>query len=90
MPHAAHFLERLDRVTRAHTEWALNLYRDHEALAYVLEHASVTKTVERVALTIGDDVKMGPYVIVPRDGKFVTCLGQGMSPAPWPTSRARD
>ncbi len=84
MPHAAHFLERLDRVTRAHTEWALNLYRDHEALAYVLEHVSVTKTVERVALTIGDDVKMGPYVIVTRDGKFVTCLGQGMSPAPWP------
>jgi hypothetical protein len=84
VPHAHHFLQRLDRVTREHTEYALNLYNDHEALKYVLGNLHTPKGAERVALTIGDDPREGPYVIVTHDGHFVTCLGKGMSTGPWP------
>lgn len=77
MAHAHHFLERLDRVTRAHAEFALGLYRDHEAVRYVLERANLPEDVDRVALAI-DDAKEGPFIIVTRDGRFVTCLGKGM------------
>jgi hypothetical protein len=79
VPHAHHFLERLDRVTRAQTEFALGLYRDHEAVKFVLEHAAIKEGVERIALCIGEDVKVGPYVVVARNGFFVTCLGEGMT-----------
>jgi hypothetical protein len=77
VPHAHHFLERLDRVTRAQTEFALELYRDHEAVHYVLEHVRLPAEAPRVALAI-DDAREGPFVIVTRDGRFVTCLGVGM------------
>jgi hypothetical protein len=75
--HAHHFLERLDRVTRAQTEFALELYRDHEAVAYVLDRVNLPEGATRVALAI-DDPKEGPFVIVTREGRFVTCLGRGM------------
>jgi hypothetical protein len=75
--HAHHFLERLDRVSREQTEFALTLYRDHEAVAYILDHAKVAVGAQRVALSI-EDPKEGPFVIVSRDGHFVTCLGAGM------------
>jgi hypothetical protein len=75
--HAHHFLERLDRVTREQTEFALGLYRDHEAVAFVLGHVNLPPEPTRVALAI-DDTKEGPFVIVTRDGRFVTCLGRGM------------
>jgi len=78
LPHAHHFLGRLDRVTRAHTEFALNLYNDGEAVKFVLERAHLPREAERIALAIGD-AKQGPFVIVTRDGRFVTCLGEGMS-----------
>jgi len=77
VPHAHHFLERLDRVTREQTEFALGLYRDHEAVRYVLDHVNLPPAAERVALAI-DDARDGPFVIVTRDGRFVTCLGKGM------------
>jgi hypothetical protein len=32
----------------------------------------------------GGRERTGPFVIVARDGHFVTCLGAGMSPGPWP------
>lgn len=77
MPHAHHFLDRLDRITRAQTEFALALYRDHEAVRYVLEHVRLPPEAERVAIAI-EDPREGPFVLVTRDGKFVTCLGAGM------------
>lgn len=77
MPHAHHFLERLDRVTRAHMEFALELYRDHEAVKYILDHVNLPEGAARVAFAI-DDPREGPFVIVTRDGRFVTCLGAGM------------
>jgi hypothetical protein len=75
--HAHHFLERLDRVSRAQTEFALKLYRDEEAVNYVLDRVNMPLGTERVALAI-DDPQKGPFVIVTRDGHFVTCLGAGM------------
>jgi hypothetical protein len=77
VPHSHHFLERLDRVTRAQTEFALELYRDHEAVAYVLDRVNIPPDTDRIALAI-DDVREGPFVIVTREGRFVTCLGTGM------------
>jgi hypothetical protein len=76
VPHAHHFLERLDRVTRAQMDFALGLYRDHEAVRYVLEHVKLPEA-ERIALAI-DDPEEGPFVLVTREGRFVTCLGKGM------------
>ncbi|HEX8792070.1 MAG TPA: SEC-C metal-binding domain-containing protein [Polyangiaceae bacterium] len=77
MAHAHHFLERLDRVTREQTEFALGLYRDHEAVRWLLEQVKLPPGAERIALAI-DDAREGPFVLVTRDGKFVTCLGKGM------------
>jgi hypothetical protein len=77
VPHAHHFLERLDRVTRQQTEFALELYRDDAAIAYVLERVHLPPDAERVALSLDDPVD-GPFVIVTRTGRFVTCLGRGM------------
>jgi hypothetical protein len=83
VPHDDHFLQRLDRITREQTEFALSLYRDHEALAWLLERVSLPPEATRVALAIGK-AGDGPFVVVTRDGHFVTCLGAGMSPGPHP------
>jgi hypothetical protein len=77
VPHAHHFLERLDRVSRAQTEFALGLYRDDDAVRFVLDRVNLPATAERVALAL-DDQREGPFVIVTREGRFVTCLGRGM------------
>jgi hypothetical protein len=83
MGHDAHFLERLDRVSRDQTELALGLYRDHEAVRHLLDREAIAKEASRIAISL-DDPRRGPFVIVARDGHFVTCLGEGMSPGPWP------
>jgi len=75
--HDHHFLERLDRVERDQLEYALGLYRDHESVRYVLSH--LERDDDRVAFAIGT-VERGPYVVVARNGAFVTCLGEGMTP----------
>ena len=76
MGHDAHFLERLDRVAHDHVEFALGLYRDHEAVRFLLD--KLEGKGDRIALAIGDEQR-GPFVVVARDGGFVTCLGEGMS-----------
>jgi hypothetical protein len=81
MGHDHHFLQRLDRASRSEADFALSLYRDHDALQFILESARVPAEAERVALEIAPG---GPYVIVQRDGHFVTCLGRGMSVGPHP------
>jgi hypothetical protein len=76
--HAHHFLERLDRITREQTEFALALYRDHEAVRFVLDHVTLPPGAARVAFAI-DDPREGPFVLVTvPEGRFVTCLGRGM------------
>ena len=39
MGHDHHFLSRLDRVSHDQTELALNLYRDHELVEYLVQRA---------------------------------------------------
>jgi hypothetical protein len=77
MGHAHHFLSRLDRLSRAHVDLALALYRDDERLRYLLEQARVPEGAERVAVSL-DHPREGPFVLVTRHGRFVTCLGRGM------------
>ncbi len=83
MGHEHHFLSRLDRVSLPHVELALSIYRDHELLRFVLGKARLAEGAPRVAISL-DDPEQGPFIIVTRDGHFVTCLGEGMSPGEWP------
>lgn len=77
--HAAHFLRRLDRLDDPHVELALRLYNDPELLGATLARAKLPESAEQVAIAI-EDPSEGPYVIVTRLGKFVTCLARGMVP----------
>jgi hypothetical protein len=81
--HADHFLSRLDRLERPLVELALSLYNDVPLLRHILQLARVPEQVERVALSLGDPVE-GPFLLVTREGRFVTCLGPGMSPGSLP------
>lgn len=77
--HAAHFLSRLDRVSSAEVELALSLYNDVPLLTDILHRARVPADAPRVAIALAEGDR-GPYIVVTRDAKFVTCLGAGMSP----------
>ena len=79
MPHAAHFLERLDRVPRSLTDFALELYRDPERVRWIIHYARLPEAEERVAFALGPRGE-GPYVVLTRDGHFVTALGAEMTP----------
>lgn len=78
MSHAHHFLSRLDRLSTPQIELALTLYRDHLLLQFILDKARVPEGSARVAISLNDP-ENGPFLVVTRDGKFVTCLGEGMS-----------
>jgi hypothetical protein len=78
MGHAHHFLSRLDRVSLPHVEIALELYNDVPLLRFILDTARVPERVARVALSL-DHPEEGPFLVVTREGRFVTCLGAGMS-----------
>lgn len=77
MGHAAHFLSRLDRVSRDHVELALSLYQDHELLRHVLSSVRLPDGAPRVAISL-EHPEQGPFLVVTREGAFVTCLGAGM------------
>ena len=77
MGHDSHFLSRLDRVTSEECELALGLYRDHEVVKKLLDHSRLPERAERVAISM-DHPREGPFIIVARNGHFVTCLGKGM------------
>ncbi|HSO00588.1 MAG TPA: SEC-C metal-binding domain-containing protein [Candidatus Nanopelagicales bacterium] len=81
--HQHHFLSRLDRLARPDVELALELYRDHEQVHFLLGELRVPEGHERIALSL-DDPREGPFVIVTREGRFVTCLGRGMKPGRCP------
>jgi hypothetical protein len=78
MGHAIHFLERLERLSMPQADFALALYRDAALVRHILGQLKLPEGAERVALAVekGPDT---PYIIVARDGGFVTCLGKGMS-----------
>lgn len=77
MGHEHHFLSRLDRVSLPHVELALSLYRDHHLLHYLLAKVDLPESAERVAISL-EHPERGPFLIVTREGRFVTCLGEGM------------
>jgi hypothetical protein len=74
---AEHFLSRLDRLARIDVDLALDLYRDPALLRFVLGSVPLPEGAERVAISV-DDPDHGPFLIVTRDGHFVTCLARGM------------
>lgn len=78
MGHDHHFLSRLDRVASGEVELALSLYRDHVLVRQVLSFAKLPENADRIAISLADPEK-GPFIVVARDGGFVTCLAQGMS-----------
>ncbi|MBK9259942.1 MAG: hypothetical protein IPM54_08920 [Polyangiaceae bacterium] len=77
MGHAHHFLSRLDRISMPQVELALTLYRDEGLLRYLFDRVHVPQQAERVALSL-EDSEEGPFLILTRDGRFVTCLAKGM------------
>lgn len=78
MSHAHHFLTRLDRVSLPHVELALGLYNDAGLLQYILHNARLPERADRVAISLHHPEE-GPFIVVTREGRFVTCLGEGMS-----------
>ena len=78
MPHQHHFLSRLDRIAAPQVELALDLYRDHKLLHFLLDQARIPDGAPRVALSLAHP-ELGPFLIVTRDGRFVTCLAEGMT-----------
>lgn len=83
MGHDHHFLSRLDRVASSEVELALSLYRDHALVREVLSYAKLPEGAGRVAISLAHPEE-GPFVVVARDGGFVTCLGRGMHPRSLP------
>ncbi len=83
-----HFLERLERVSMVHMDLALSLYRNPELVRFLLHEAAPPDRFERVAIAL-DHSGQPPWVIVDRQGNFITCLGAGMVPGGcWTLSRA--
>ena len=83
MSHAEHFLSRLVRLADDQVKLALALYHDSEWVRDVLGSVALPEAAGRVALSL-DDVRRGPYLVVTRDGNFVTCLARDMSPGQLP------
>lgn len=81
--HDVHFLERLERLSTPETELALSLYQDPLLIRAVLEQLHLPESAARVALSLGHGER-GPFVVIARDGHFVTCLAEGMSPGDHP------
>jgi SEC-C motif len=77
--HDIHFLRRLERASAAQVERALQLYRDPEAVRFVLDRARLPDGADRIALSM-DVADQGPFVIIERKTwRFVTCLAKGMT-----------
>jgi hypothetical protein len=89
MVHAEHFLQRLERTSGHETELALDLYYDSRLVQAILTRARLPEQAARVAISL-DHAEDGPFVIVTREGEFVTCLGRGMSPGEHPIITRRE
>ena len=79
MGHAIHFLERLVRLNDQHTEQALALYNNSEMVRGILDEINPPQSYDRMAISLASG-NNGPYIVVSRNGRFITCLGKGMSP----------
>ena len=83
MSHAEHFLTRLERLAGSEVELALELYRDPGLVGTMLQTVAIPDGATRLAISL-DDPTWGPFLVVTRDGAFVTCLGRGMRPGDLP------
>jgi len=83
MQHAEHFLSRLVRLADDEIKLALALYHDSGWVREILRSTDLPDAAQRVALSLSDP-REGPFVVVTRDGKFVTCLARGMNPGQLP------
>jgi hypothetical protein len=79
MGHDVHFLSRLERLSLPHVELAMSLYNDTPLLRFILDSLKISDSADRIALSLGDDAR-GPFLVLQRDGHFVTCLAEGMVP----------
>lgn len=77
MGHDLHFLQRLERVSGSHLDVAMSLYRDPGLVREIFSRAEIPDSATRVAVSLADPVD-GPFVLLERGGRFVTCLGPGM------------
>jgi hypothetical protein len=75
--HAAHFLSRLDRIQDREVEYAISLYNRPEVIKAALARARLPERAERAAISIDHPLE-GPFLVVTREARFVTCLGRGM------------
>jgi hypothetical protein len=78
MGHDLHFLQRLERVSLPHVELAMSLYQDPQLVGFLLDSANLPDGAEKLAVSLDDPVA-GPFLILARSGRFVTCLGAGMT-----------
>jgi hypothetical protein len=76
--HAVHFLKRLDRASGDSAELALRLYHDPQMLRFVLACVRIPEGMDRVAVSLHEK-DAGPFIVASENGRFVTCLGEGMS-----------
>lgn len=83
MQHAEHFLSRLVRLADDEIKLALALYHDSGWVREILQSGGLPDATPRVALSLSDP-REGPFVVVTRDGHFVTCLARGMRPGQLP------
>jgi hypothetical protein len=77
MSHAEHFLSRLVRLADDEVKLALSLYYDSLWVREALRSVPLPEGAERVALSL-DDCCKGPFLVVTREGQFVTCLARDM------------
>lgn len=77
MGHDVHFLQRLERYSPPHVDLAMSLYHDPELMRGLLTHHKVPDGAERVAIAMTDEPN-GPRIVVQRNGRFITALGDGM------------
>jgi hypothetical protein len=82
MEHAHHFLSRLDRVADPEKlKLALELYNNPSLVASVVELLHPSRAFTGIAISL-DKTRCGPWVVVAKNGEFITCLEHGMAPRP--------
>jgi hypothetical protein len=75
---SAHFFERLTRLDERQVDLALWLYDNPEVVDAMFVSPTVPGYAARIAVSLDHPTK-GPFVVISRDGDFVTCLARGMT-----------
>lgn len=88
MGHQTHFLERLERFSHNQARFALSLYYDSELVEATMKLAALPPEADRVAVDLGTSGR-GPYILLTRNGRFVTCLAEGMTTGNLPIVRRK-